>query len=160
MGLTLCGKEIVPHKAGPIRQQSAVQWHSRCRNPVRAVELRRKQTCNNQHGTVCMVAAVDAPEAQKEKHEQPQAAQGPSTKHVRREEAILFQGDETARPPCAESHACKSGSCTVQLSCRNLCGLGCYHKLECCSGFGWDSCKVGDWWNVVKSKIQDMKVWI
>ncbi|KAL0051267.1 hypothetical protein WJX82_004481 [Trebouxia sp. C0006] len=62
-----------------------------------------------------MVAAVDAPEAQKEKHEQPQADQGPPTKHVRREEAILFQG------------------------------------------FGWDSCKVGDWWNIVKSKIQDMK---
>ena len=48
-----------------------------------------------------MVAAVDAPEAQKEKHEQPQAEQGPSAKHVRREEAILFQGDEAARLPCA-----------------------------------------------------------
>ena len=46
-----------------------------------------------------MVAAVDAPEAQKEKHEQPQAEQGPSAKHVRREEAILFQGDEAARLP-------------------------------------------------------------
>ncbi|KAA6426570.1 MAG: glycoside hydrolase family 13 [Trebouxia sp. A1-2] len=115
MGLTLCGRESVPHKAGRIRQQPAVQWHPGCRNPVRAAQLRRKQTCNNQHGTVCMVAAIDAPEAQKEKHDQPQADQGPSAKHVRREEAILFQG------------------------------------------FGWDSCKVGDWWNVVKSKIQDMK---
>ena len=60
-----------------------------------------------------MVAAVDAPEAQKEKHEQPQADQGPSTKHVRREEAILFQGDEAARLPCAKSHAWKSGPSTV-----------------------------------------------
>lgn len=60
-----------------------------------------------------MVAALDAPEAQKEKHESPQAAQGPSTKHVRREEAILFQGDEAARLPCAGSHVWKSGSSIV-----------------------------------------------
>ncbi len=72
-----------------------------------------------------MVAAVDAPEAQKEKHEQPQADQGPSTKHVRREEAILFQGDEAARLPCAKAHAQKSSPSTAQLSCRNLCDLDC-----------------------------------
>lgn len=97
MELTFQVKGSAPSRGGHIRQKAVIQWHPRCRAPLRAAELRRKTSSQGQHGTVCMVAAVDAPEAHKDKQEHTQQHQGPSAepsaKHLRREEAILFQGD-------------------------------------------------------------------
>ena len=93
MGANVLGLDIAPVTSARASLRAAPRWHpSWCRAPIyRAVQRSREQPSRFQHGPICMVAAIDAPEAQKDKQDEQQ--QAPSAKHLRREEAILFQGD-------------------------------------------------------------------
>ncbi len=88
----LLGHKSAPAKPSRSLHQVSARWHPRCRAPTfRVAELRHKQAFCTRHGAVYMAAAVEVPEAQKDKYEEEQKA--PAAKHHRREEAILFQGD-------------------------------------------------------------------
>ena len=91
MGAVAIGNQL-PCRASNVLIQSNLRWHAICKAATFRVAKAqpRKHPVPSAHGTVCITAAVEAPEARQDKPEpKPQVA---SSTPLRREEAILFQG--------------------------------------------------------------------
>lgn len=144
--------QLLPCRASKLLVQPNLRWHANCKSSIfRLAKVQSRQQLSSARGVLCKNAAVEALEAQQDKQEpKPQAA---SSTPLRREEAILFQGDWSI--------------CFAYLSTRNA--LPTPHQppqwrfvltalLKTCLGFGWDSCQVGGWWKIVQCKIPEMKV--
>lgn len=93
MGALVVGNGVVTCRASKSSGQSTFRWRANRKAPIfRLAQVDRGDRLPSIHGVVCMAAAVEAPEAQKEKQEPEHQAASSSTP-LRREEAILFQGD-------------------------------------------------------------------
>ena len=92
MGVIVVGKGVVTCRAHKCLGQSTFRWRANRKAPTfQLAKVDRRDRLPSIHGAVCMAAAVEAPEAQKDKQEPEHQAASPTP--LRREEAILFQGD-------------------------------------------------------------------
>lgn len=92
VGVLFVGNEVVTCRASKSLGQSTFRWRAnRKAATFRLEKVDRRDRLPRRHGAVCMAAAVEAPEAQKDKQEPEHQTASPTP--LRREEAILFQGD-------------------------------------------------------------------
>ena len=100
MGVLVVGSGVVTCSASKSLGQSTFRWRANRKTPTfRLAKVDRRERVPSIHGAVCMAAAVEAPEAQKDKQEPEHQAASPTP--LRREEAILFQGDH-CKSACLE----------------------------------------------------------